>query len=309
MLVKPVTRPALAAFFARKASAFCDKGSPVDELLQCLIEAKGRLEENDGARTNFLMRVIHDCLTPVTAIRGYARLIALQQFGSTTDRQTEMLGRIERSAERLSRLLSAVVQLGTRHGMAGPSRKTSDVKQCIEAAVRELAAFTGDKLLHVAVKCEAAPSALMFDRVEIEQVLLNLLENACKFTPRQGTVEIRGYEVHWDAAGGPPREASTTDAGIQAANAFRVDVRDSGPAISLENQRELFQEHKSYSGGRDRSGAGLSLAIARMLVERHHGCIWAESDEAAGTVLSFILPFERANTSTQVEGQGQSNAD
>lgn len=300
VLVKPVTRPALAAFFARKATAFCDKGSPADELLQCLIEAKGRLEENEGARTNFLMRVIHDCLTPVTAIRGYARLIALQQFGSITDRQSEMLGRIEHSAERLSRLLSAVVQLGTRHGISGPSRKTSDVKQCIDTAVRELAAFTKEKLLHVAVKCEAAPPNLIFDGMEIEQVLFNLLENACKFTPRQGSVEIRGYEVHWDAAGGPPREVSTTDAGLQSANAFRVDVRDSGPGISIENQRELFQEYKSYSGGRDRSGAGLGLAIARMLVERHRGCIWAESDDA-GAVFSFILPFESANTSTQVE--------
>jgi signal transduction histidine kinase len=304
VLVKPVTRPALAAFFARKATAFCEKGTPVDELLQCLIETNGRLEETGGARTNFLARAIHDCLTPVTAISGYARLLALQQFGSITDRQAELLGRIQHSAERLSRLLGAMLQLSTPRGVAAPSRKTGDMHQCVDAAIRELAAHAKEKAIQLSVKCEAAPASLLFDRAEMEQVLVNLVENACKFAPRQGSVEIRGYETHWDRTRGPHQPGDAGAAGIETANAFRVDVRDSGPGISPESQQELFQEFKSYSGGRDRSGAGLGLAIARMLVERHNGCIWAENDATAGAVFSFVLPYDGADVKSQVEGQG-----
>jgi signal transduction histidine kinase len=303
VLMKPVTRPALAAFFARKASAFCEKGTPVDQLLQCLIETNGRLEETDDGHSNFVSRAIHDCLTPVTAIGGYARLLALQQFGSTTDRQAELLGRIQHSAERLSRLMGALLQLATPGGAGAPSRKTSDMNQCIEAAVRELASHAKERLIRFDVKCEPAPEALLFDRAEMEQVLIHLIENACRFTPRQGAVEVRGYEVHWEAVQGPPQRTGPESGVRQTANAFRVDVGDSGPGISSENQQELFREFKSYNGGQDRSGAGLGLAIARMLVERHGGCIWAESNSTAGTVFSFVLPFEWATSKAQVEGR------
>ncbi len=171
ILIKPVTRPALAAFFARKATIFCDKGTPVDELLQSFIEVNGRLQESDSARTNFLTRAVHDCLTPVTTISGYSRLLCLPQFGSITERQAEVLSRIQHSAERLSRLMSAVLQLAVKNSASPPVRKTGDIRQCINEAVRELLPFAKEKLITFDVDCQGAPETLLFDRVEVEQVL------------------------------------------------------------------------------------------------------------------------------------------
>jgi signal transduction histidine kinase len=69
-----------------------------------------------------------------------------------------------------------------------------------------------------------------------------------------------------------------------------VDIRDSGPGIPAEHLDRIFEEYTSYSGGQDRSGGGLGLAICRLILSRHGGRIWAESS-SEGAVFSFVLPF------------------
>ena len=77
------------------------------------------------------------------------------------------------------------------------------------------------------------------------------------------------------------------------ANAYRIDVHDSGCGVPSEHTESIFEEFTTYAGGQDRSGGGLGLAICRMAIDAHRGRIWAEST-GAGTQFSFVLPYPDA---------------
>jgi signal transduction histidine kinase len=79
--------------------------------------------------------------------------------------------------------------------------------------------------------------------------------------------------------------------GLAAVNTFRIDVRDSGPSVPTSYLEEIFEEYATYSGGRDRTGGGLGLAICKSIIGRHQGRIWAENS-ADGTVFSLVLPMD-----------------
>ena len=75
-------------------------------------------------------------------------------------------------------------------------------------------------------------------------------------------------------------------------NAFRVDICDSGPGIPQPQLDRIFEEYTSYSGGQDRSGGGLGLAICKLILSQHQGHVWAENTPG-GAVFSFVLPLQR----------------
>jgi K+-sensing histidine kinase KdpD len=133
----------------------------------------------------------------------------------------------------------------------------------------------------------------------MEQVFLNILDNACRFTPKGGSIEIRGYPFFWERRAGHSLMQPPIERRINVntkPNSFRIDIRDSGPAIPQEHLISIFEEYTSYSGGRDRSGGGLGLAICRMIVAQHEGKLWAENTDH-GPMFSFVLPLHRFEAS------------
>ena len=170
-----------------------------------------------------------------------------------------------------------------------------DIRDCVSQALHELAIALEDKRISVAVNIDPADE-LYFERVQMEQTIVNLLDNACKFTPRAGSIEIRGYPFFWERRAGQPasldRSLDRRVRQLELPNSFRVDIRDSGPGIPPAHIEKVFEEYTTYSGGHDRSGGGLGLAICRMILHQHRGRVWAESDPA-GAVFSFVLPLRQ----------------
>jgi signal transduction histidine kinase len=130
----------------------------------------------------------------------------------------------------------------------------------------------------------------------MKQALVNLLENACKFSSREGTIEIKGYPFFWERR---TRQVlsfdRTADRRIRRSadfNSFRVDIRDSGPGIPPEQVERIFEQFTAYGGAQDRSGGGLGLAICRMIINRHQGRLWAESSQLRA-MFSFVLPLHQ----------------
>jgi signal transduction histidine kinase len=124
------------------------------------------------------------------------------------------------------------------------------------------------------------PSVLVWaDRDKVTQVLMNLIGNAIKFTPSDGTV------------------------GVSAANDrsgwVRVSIRDTGPGIPANEQEKIFEKfyQVTQDGGPKPKGTGLGLAISKSLVELHGGKVWVESEEGRGSTFSFILPVSAPVTS------------
>jgi signal transduction histidine kinase len=299
ILLKPVTRVALTAFLgqviaSRGTSDTRSLRADRDEMLQCLIEANLKLQEYDQDRTNFLARGMHDFRAPLTAISGYCGLLLSESLGSISEEQREVLQRMQRSAKRLSRMSSAMFQLGIgRHVKRHLELRNHDLQECLNQALHEINPLSEGKNISITVDLDLESRFLYFDDGQMEQLLVNLLDNACRFTPKHGEIEIRGYPFFWDRRVLRSVRESGLDRRsrqMHMPNGYRIDIRNSGSPIPHQHLRSIFEEYTSYGGGRDRSGGGLGLAICRMIATLHHGTIWAENTEN-GPRFSFVLPL------------------
>jgi signal transduction histidine kinase len=303
ILLKPVTRATLFAFLdlALSRDAANSLRADRDEILQCLIQTNLKLQEYDQDRTNFLARAVHDFRAPLTALNGYCGLLLSQPFGALDEDQKEILRRMQNSAKRLSRMAAAMFELSVgRHVSRAPDLRRGDIGECVDQALHEVAPMALDKSISITSNLEMADEALYFEPGQIEQVLINILDNACKFTPRAGAIEIRGYPFFWERRGGESPRRFTTDrrrTAVCAPNSYRVDISDSGAAIPVEHLPRIFEEYTSYCGGSDRSGGGLGLAICRMIITQHNGRVWAENTRS-GPRFSFALPIHRSECSS-----------
>jgi signal transduction histidine kinase len=297
ILLKPVNEAMLRIFtehmIARHRIASNAKDNPRegqlkeerDQILQSLLKANLNLQEYDQDRTNFLARSVHDFRAPLTALQGYCGLLLEEGEASLNSRQLDLVRGMHRSAKRLSTLATSLFELSIRNRVdRGPDLQRIDLSSCIGQAIHEMAPLAWEKHIEIRADVQEPPGAVMFERVQMEQVLINLLENACKFTPKHGLVEITGYPVTWSQAHDAVVHGSDKD----EADAYRVDISDSGPGVLPEYRDRIFEEYTSYGGGRDRSGGGLGLAICRMILESHQGRIWADS-KRQGATFSFVV--------------------
>jgi signal transduction histidine kinase len=313
VLLKPVTRVTLSAFLGQALAAHASEQfsaaatmrESCDELLQCLIQTNLRLQDYDRERTNFLARAVHDFRAPLTAINGYCGLLIAEPLGALNADQKEVLRRMQQSARRLSRMTSAMFQLSVRGQVkaAQPNLEPGDLQDCIDQAMHEMAPFLEKKRIEVSVDLSSPPGPLLFDKGQMEEVLLNLLDNACKFTPDGGSIEIKGYSFFWDRRNLQALTPRTAERRFQSSgtpNSFRLDIRDSGPGIPADHLDSIFEQYTRYSDTQDRTGGGLGLAICKMLMHGQHGRIWAESRES-GATFSLVVPFSSVVTGEEIQ--------
>jgi two-component system sensor histidine kinase ResE len=309
LLLKPITKTTLSAFL-EQAVALCvagagraDPGSggnpsgDRDDILQSLLQANLRLQEYDQDRTNFLARAVHDFRAPLTALNGYCGLMLEGALGPFSPDQKEVLQRMQRSAQRLTRMASSLYDLSVARRL--PLRMQPQphaIEDCVEQAIHELACVADEKHISITVQLTVPGDlALCFDPVRIEQLLANVLDNACKFTPRFGAIEVSGFPYFWDRRSrATPIPMDRRGRKCEEPNSFRLNIRDSGPEVPEEVLPLIFEEYTSYSGPEDRSAAGLGLAICRIIARAHQGDIWASS-EADGAMFSLVLPLQSSD--------------
>lgn len=306
IILKPVTRTALAAFLGYPLAA--DRRRPGageasvranrDELLEFLIEANLRLQEYDQDRTNLVARGIHDLRAPLTAVSGYCGLLVSGALGALTAEQKEVIERMQQSSKRLWRMASAMIELSGQQ--LRPELRKCDLLDCLNRALNEITPVAAQKQISITADFEPEGRSIYIEQSKIEQLFINLLDNACKFTPKFGEIEINGYSYFWERRGiGPTVPAGEERRSRQnrQPNSYRVDIRNSGAPIAPQHIEDVFEEYTSYSKGEDRSGGGLGLAICKMFASQHDGSIWAENTDR-GPRFSVVLP---ARAMAQVE--------
>ena len=283
IVLKPANRATLEAFLA-DASAEALR-SDRDALLQHVLRANLRLQEYDQNRTNFLARALHDLRAPLTALQGYCGLLLDGDLGVVNTNQAEVLQRMRSSSQRMTRLVSSMFELSVAGRVERKLHlEQGDIEACMNQALHDVSPFLQEKQIAVDVQLDPPEERMLIETQQIEQLLINLLENACKFTPRRGNIEIRGHSVHWD-----PKQSELDDSAL-AANAYRIEIRDSGPGIDASVLDSIFEEYTSRCETNDRS-AGLGLAICKLIANAHGGKIWAASSRD-GAAFFVILPFE-----------------
>jgi signal transduction histidine kinase len=301
ILLKPVTRAVLSAYLAlavqsnRECLSKTDSlRADRDEMLQCLMQANLRLQEYDQERTNFLIRAVHDFRASLTALSGYCGLLLGEALGELSPDQGEVIRRMQHSTNRLSRMTNGMFELGiSRRVQRSPDFRHADIQECLEQATHEIGPLALDKNISISLDVGPTPQNLYFDPCQIEQLLINLMDNACKFTPRGGSIAIKGYPYFMDRRDDrqvTPVDRERRNRTSDDPNAFRVDIADSGSSIPQDQLQRIFEEYTSSGGKHDRSGGGLGLAICRFIVEQHAGRIWAANSDS-GPLFSFTLPL------------------
>ena len=301
ILLKPLNRAALQTFVeqaVRYSDGVHSEKAPEgeiscrDALLRCLLHASLRLQEYDEDRTSFWARAAHDLRAPLIAAAGYCDLLLEGRVGPVTSEQRELLQRIRYSLRRLTRMASSMHQLSISGRVErAPELKQADMEECIRHSLDEILPMAAEKQIEVSTDLCSPGSPLYFEPSQMEQTLENILENACKFAPRGGSIEIRAYPVAWKASSAEAwaDEVRPGTSGNPAMG-YRVDVRDSGPGIRPEHLESIFDAFTSYGGPGVQRGGGLGLAICKMIVTAHRGEVWAESVPGA-TTISFVIPL------------------
>jgi len=289
ILPKPVDRNTLSTVLGlARSSSLCPDS---DDLLHCLLESNLKLHQSHQARSTLPSRAVHDLSAPLTALRGYCGLLLAEPLGALNAEQKEVVLRMLRSANRLNRMTTAMLDLMGGRKAYGPSELIpGDIRTCVDSAIQEITSFADEKRLSLTVDVEPCEK-LCFEKTQIEEALINLLSNACKFTPRVGSIEVRGGAYYWDRRGAhvplqPPIERRRHN--NQEPNSYRIHVRDSGTALSEDCLEHLFSDD-SHAEKKCRGG-GLGLSICRGIVAMHDGRIWAENTDF-GPAFSFVLPF------------------
>jgi K+-sensing histidine kinase KdpD len=221
---------------------------------------------SDMMKTALLRTVSHDLRTPLASIK--ASVSGLRQPGAeyTDEDRAELLAAIEEEADRLTRLVSDLLDASRLEGGALiPDRRPHDLAELIDTVVRRLEPRLDGRPLEIEIP-ETLP-AVAYDYTQVDRVISNLLENAVAHTPPGSPLAIR---VH-----------PTVDE-------VRIAVTDHGPGVPPEDRERLF---RPFERGRTSArGTGLGLAIARGFVEAHGGRIWIEAVPSGGARFVFTLP-------------------
>ena len=229
-----------------------------------------RLEDAFERLKRFTADASHELRTPLTVIRSVGE-VALQEDldgGAYRDRIGSMLEEVDR----LTRLVDSLLLL-TRadSGHISLGQKEADVVRLVRQAADDMRALAEEKDQTLALALEG-PGVLRVDEATLRLALVNLLDNAIKYTPRSGTVTVGSK---WRG------------------NEFLIEVTDTGPGIPAEHRDRVFD--RFYQVDQDRSGpaggAGLGLSIARWAVEANGGRIELESREKQGSTFRLVFPI------------------
>jgi signal transduction histidine kinase len=237
-------------------------------------EARALAEEANRAKSTFLTMMSHELRTPLNAIGGYVQLLEMGIQGPTTEAQNEVLDRITKSQRHLLRLINEVINLARIE--AGQVQYTlEDVALC--DIVDTVLPMVEPQLAARRLRCQVdVPRELVAraDREKTEQILLNLLSNASKFTPPDGRVGIAGL---------PGRESG---------GHVYLRVQDTGSGIAAAQLPHIFEPFVQVDASPTRraEGSGLGLAISRDLARGMGGDLRARSEEGVGSAFTLSLP-------------------
>ncbi len=249
-----------------------------------LAEAMRAAEAADRIKSAFLATMSHELRTPLNSIIGFTGIVLQGLAGPLNPEQTRQLGMVRSSARHLLELISDVLDISKiEAGQLEVRAKSFDLRESLERVVALVRPMAEKKALGLDLLIAPGIADMVSDRRRVEQILLNLLNNAIKFTERGG-VTLTADRVE-ASAGGP------------SATSVCLRVEDTGIGIRSDNLGKLFQPFHQIDSGltRQHEGTGLGLAICRRLSALLGGGIVATSEWTIGSTFTVTLPLQRSS--------------
>lgn len=286
---RPISR--LEETAARLASGDHDARAPVDGLVDLqgvslalndyaeesararAVEARiqHQLREVDAAKSDFVSNVSHELRTPLTIISGYLELLDEELDGDIDDEQMHMLAVTRRNVHRLRELIEDLLTLD-RAEHSGTTMEHVDLRDAIRNVTTDLQLNAANRGISIDAHCPSEPVLTLADPAQMQRAILNLVNNAVKFSPRDATVEVT-LTVADDIA--------------------VVVVTDQGMGIPAADLPKLGSRFFRASNAvrSEVSGTGLGLRIVQTIVRNHHGTMTLDSVEGEGTAVTLRLPL------------------
>jgi len=246
--------------------------TPLEDEAGCLLLLQDltELRRLETVRRDFVANISHELRTPTASIKALAETL---QEGAIDDPSLakDFLGKINAEVDRLTQMVQELGELSRiESGEAPLQKKPFDMAEAIEQATSRLKAQADRAGLSLNIAIPSPLPQALADRDRVEQVLVNLIHNAIKFTPPGGKIDI----------------SAKTEG-----NSILVSVADTGVGIPADDLPRIFERFYKVDRARTSSGTGLGLAIAKHIIEAHGGRIWAESIEGKGSTFHFTLPL------------------
>lgn len=237
-----------------------------------LERANQALTKMNQMKSEFVSAVAHELRTPLTSIKGYATILTSGRLGELKPEQKERLERINKHSNDLAQLINNLLDISRiESGRVTMEIRETPLDEIIKDVSEIIFPQVEEKSIKFEIERDPVINKIWVDRQQIERVLINILGNAVKFTPENGSITMR---------------IKDKDDYIQ------IDIIDSGTGIASQDLDRIFDEF--YRGdnpiNREKKGTGLGLSLAKKIVEAHGGKIWVESKIGKGSKFSFTIP-------------------
>lgn len=227
-----------------------------------------RLKEVDTLKEEFFSHISHDLRNPLTGMRGAAQLLVQGRTGPLQERQMKMVGVIAESAERMLAMVNQILEFTRLRAHLMPlERRPVDLAKVVARALDEVHPQAEDAGIALTTTTSGGDFSVLGDEAALMRVVVNLVSNAVKFTPRGGSVL-----------------AQVRDWGAEV----ELRVIDTGIGIAAAEIPRIFDPYRQVHTGR--KGSGLGLAVVKGLVETHGGRVTVESDPDKGSCFAVTLP-------------------
>jgi signal transduction histidine kinase len=232
------------------------------------------LKKIDIAKSEFISIASHQLRTPLSAIKGYLSMILEGSYGELPEKVKKPMENVYQSNERLIKLVNDILSVSKiEAGEMEMNWEREDLREIIKEVISELSIKAKEKNLYLNFEEPKEFPKVLLDREKIRQVILNLVDNAIRYT-QKGGVAVK----------------------LQIANnRLQIVVSDTGEGLTKEEKEKLFERFSRGTAGTKfwTEGAGLGLYIARRFVEMHKGKIWAESEgRGKGSTFYVELPIK-----------------
>ncbi|AKB85468.1 ATP-binding protein [Methanococcoides methylutens] len=240
---------------------------------KALLEAKSNAEASNKLKSEFLANMSHELRTPLNSIIGFSDILLYNDEGLFNDKQIRYISNISKSGRHLLSLINNILDLSKiEAGKAELHYETFIFLDMLDEVLSIVSPLAKHKDLFLDTIVESDNFCINADKLKLKQVIFNLVSNAIKFTPDDGSVIIRVK---------------------RNTNSLVIKVEDTGIGIPRSEQDNLFHPFTQVDSASNRKfeGTGLGLSLVKKLVDMHGGNVWVESEHGVGSTFGFSVPL------------------